>query len=333
MMRLRRDLIDEVGCRTSSDAAEWRLIVKLLRAFDDNAGYRGGVLAIGNFDGVHCGHQQMFAALTRQARERQVPSVVLTFEPHPIEVLRPQEAPPRLTTTEQKAELIADCGVDFLIVYQTDLRLLNLSPDDFFESVVRGEVAASGLVEGPNFFFGRNRAGNIKVLEQLCRRDNLTLEIVPPVFVGAQMASSSAVRDAVARGEVDQANDLLGHRYTVRGLVVKGSVRGRTLGFPTANVTHIATVLPCEGVYAGLVHHNGKGWPAAINLGPNPTFGERRRKFEAHLLGFEGDLYDQSLDIELIQRLRDTRPFANVDELKAQLQADIRNVEAIVKAG
>jgi len=304
--------------------------VKLLRAFDDDAGYRGGVLAIGNFDGVHCGHQQMFATLTRLARERDVPSVVLTFEPHPIEILRPQEAPPRLTTTEQKAELISDCGVDIIIVYQTDLRLLNLSADDFFRTVVMGEIAACGLVEGPNFFFGRNRSGNIKILELLCQREQLTLDVVPPIFVGAQMVSSSAVREAVLTGDVEQAHDLLGHPYTVRGLVVKGSVRGRTLGFPTANVTHIATVLPRDGVYAGLVHHNGQRWPTAINLGPNPTFGERRRKFEAHLIGFSGDLYDQSLDIELLKRLRDTRTFNNVEELKAQLQDDIRTVQQTV---
>ncbi len=305
--------------------------MKLLRSFDDNAGYRGGVLAIGNFDGVHCGHQRMFATLTRIARERNVPSVVLTFEPHPIEILRPQEAPPRLTTTEQKAELIEQCGVDVLIVYQTDLRLLNLSADDFFRTVVMGELAASGLVEGPNFFFGRNRTGTIKVLEQLCQREKLTLDIVPPVFVGAQMVSSSAVREAVVTGDVEVANDLLGHPYSVRGLVVKGAVRGRTLGFPTANVTHIATVLPRDGVYAGRVSHNGQDWPAAINLGPNPTFGERRRKFEAHLIGFTGDLYDQSIDIELIGRLRDTRPFSNVDDLKAQLHDDVRRAIEIVR--
>lgn len=301
--------------------------MKLLRDFDDNAGYRGGVLAIGNFDGVHCGHQQMFAMLTRIARERSVPSIVLTFDPHPIEVLRPQEAPPRLTTTDQKAALIEQCRVDVLIVYQTDLRLLNLTADDFFRTVVIGELGASGLVEGPNFFFGRNRTGNVKLLEQLCQRDGLTLNVVPPIYVGTQMVSSSAVREAILVGDIDVANDLLGHPYAVSGIVVKGAVRGRTLGFPTANLSHIATVLPRDGVYAGVVEHAGQKWATAINLGPNPTFGERRRKFEAHLIGFSGDLYDQTLRIELTRRLRDTRPFANVDELKAQLQDDIRQAQ------
>lgn len=304
--------------------------MKLLAGFEGCSEYRGGMLSIGNFDGVHRGHQQMFASLVSHARELDVPAIVLTFDPHPIEILRPGEVPPRLTTNERKIELIEQCGVDVLITYPTDLRLLNLSPQDFFEAVVLGELDARGLVEGPNFFFGRNRAGDVKVLHQLCQQFGRLLDVVPPVFVGTQMVSSSTVRALIVEGDVTQANDLLGHRYGLRGLVTKGAVRGRTLGFPTANVTHVATVLPRDGVYAGLAYHAGESWPAAINLGPNPTFGERRRKLEAHLLGFTGDLYDQMLDIEFVSRLRDTQTFPNVDALKAQLADDIRHVRQIV---
>jgi riboflavin kinase/FMN adenylyltransferase len=304
--------------------------MKLLAGFEGCSEYRGGMLSIGNFDGVHRGHQQMFASLVSHARELDVPAIVLTFDPHPIEILRPGEVPPRLTTNERKIELIEQCGVDVLITYPTDLRLLNLSPQDFFEAVVLGELDARGLVEGPNFFFGRNRAGDVKVLHQLCQQFGRLLDVVPPVFVGTQMVSSSTVRALIVEGDVTQANDLLGHRYGLRGLVTKGAVRGRTLGFPTANVTHVATVLPRDGVYAGVAYHAGESWPAAINLGPNPTFGERRRKLETHLLGFTGDLYDQMLDIEFVSRLRDTQTFPNVDALKAQLAGDIRHVRQIV---
>lgn len=304
--------------------------MKLLAGFEGCSEYRGGMLSIGNFDGVHRGHQQMFASLVSHARELDVPAIVLTFDPHPIEILRPGEVPPRLTTNERKIELIEQCGVDVLITYPTDLRLLNLSPQDFFEAVVLGELDARGLVEGPNFFFGRNRAGDVEVLHQLCQQFGRMLDVVPPVFVGTQMVSSSTVRALIVEGDVTQANDLLGHRYGLRGLVTKGAVRGRTLGFPTANVTHVATVLPRDGVYAGVAYHAGESWPAAINLGPNPTFGERRRKLEAHLLGFTGDLYDQMLDIEFVSRLRDTQTFPNVDALKAQLADDIRHVRQIV---
>ena len=158
----------------------------------------------------------------------------------------------------------------------------------------------------------------------------LTLDVVPPVFVGTQMVSSSIIRALLLDGDFDQANDLLGHRYCVRGMVSEGAARGRTIGFPTANITHIATVQPRDGVYAGVVNHAGRAWPTAINLGPNPTFGDKRRKFEAHLIGFDGDLYGQEIEVELIRRLRDTQPFPNVEALKAQLQQDIRAVTEIV---
>lgn len=302
--------------------------MKLLSGFEGSNDFRGCMMSIGNFDGVHRGHQHMFACLVRRAREFSVPSVVLTFDPHPIEILRPEQAPPRLTTRERKQELIEQCGIDALIVYATDLRLLNLSPSDFFDAVVVQELDARGLVEGPNFFFGRNRTGDVKILEELCVGAGRLLEVVPPNYVGTQMVSSSCIRSLILEGDVAQANDLLGYRYGIHGTVVKGAARGRTLGFPTANVTHVSTVLPRDGVYAGIAYHDGSSWQAAINLGPNPTFGERRRKLEVHLLDFQGDLYDQKLDIEFVARLRDTQSFPNVDALKAQLQDDIKNARS-----
>ena len=305
--------------------------MKLLHGIGSSDEYRGGFLSIGNFDGVHRGHQQMAACLTRHAKERGVPSVVFTFDPHPIQLLRPQEAPPSLTSLEQKAELMEQAEVDFLVAYSTDLRLLNLSAAEFFQSIVIGEFDACGMVEGPNFFFGRDRAGTVDVLRELCAASNMLLDIVPPVFVGTQMVSSSVIRKSLLDGEIDTATDLLGHRYRIRGRVSSGSERGRELGYPTANVTHVVTVLPRDGVYAGVAHYPGGSRPAAINLGPNPTFGERRRKLEVHLLDFNGDLYDQPLDVELVQRIRETRTFPGVEELKAQLAEDIARVRAVVR--
>ncbi len=305
--------------------------MELLRGFDADAGYRGGFLSIGNFDGVHRGHQQMLASLVRHAQESGAPSAVLTFDPHPIQLLRPNEVPPAICSLDQKAELIEACGVDWLVVYQTDLRLLNLSPEDFFANIVQSEFQARGLVEGPNFFFGRNRAGTVQVLEGLCHSSGLSLEVVPPVFVGTQMVSSSVIRQLLVDGDIETATDLLGHRYRVRGQVSQGSLRGREIGFPTANLTHVVTVLPRDGVYAGIAFHDGQEWAAAINLGPNPTFGEKRRKLEAHLLDFDGDLYNQTIEIEFVARLRDTLPFPDVESLKTQLQSDIEQVRAVVR--
>jgi riboflavin kinase/FMN adenylyltransferase len=272
----------------------------------------------------------MFACLVRHAKEHNVPSCVFTFEPHPIQLLRPEQVPPALTSLEQKAELIAACGVDCMIVYPTDLRLLNLSAEDFFQAVVLGEFDAIGMVEGPNFFFGRNRSGTVEHLGDFCKAATIELDTVPPVFVGTQMVSSSVIRGLLVDGEVEEASDLLGHRYRVAGQVTKGAERGRTIGFPTANLGQVVTVLPLDGVYAGVAVHNGQSWPAAINLGPNPTFGERRRKLEVHLIGFEGDLYDQPLDVDFVSRLRDTLEFADVAALKAQLEQDVQQALAVV---
>jgi riboflavin kinase / FMN adenylyltransferase len=305
--------------------------MKLLRGFSESTEYRGSFVSIGNFDGVHRGHQQMFASLVRHANQANAPSAVFTFEPHPIQLLRPSESPPSLMSLDQKSEMIEACGVDYMVIYPTDLRLLNLAPAEFFESVVIDEFQACGLVEGPNFFFGRDRSGNSDTLTELCAAHELQLDIVPPVFVGTQMVSSSVIRQQILDGNVDDANALLGHRYRVRGQVSKGAERGKTIGFPTANLTHVVTVLPKDGVYAGVAIRDGQKWAAAINLGPNPTFGERRRKLEAHLLDFEGDLYDQSIEIEFVARIRDTQQFPDAISLKAQLEQDVLQVRDIVK--
>lgn len=304
--------------------------LKLLRGFDPAAGYQNGFLSIGNFDGVHRGHQQMLACLVRHARKSGVPSAVLTFDPHPIQLLRPNERPPSLTSLDQKAELIEACGVDYLIVYATDLRLLNLSAEEFFSSVVQEDFKARGLVEGPNFFFGRDRAGTTGILKKLCGDAGISLDLVPPVFVGASMVSSSVIRQLLLDGDVGQANYLLGRRYRVTGRVSPGSERGAKIGFPTANLTHVVTVLPRDGVYAGIVYHGENRYAAAINLGPNPTFGEKRRKIEAHLLDFEGDLYDEPLDLEFVKRIRETIAFPDVEILKRQLQQDVEQTRGVV---
>ncbi len=305
--------------------------MKLLHGFDSSAGYGGGFLSIGNFDGVHRGHQQMFACLTRHARERGVPAVVFTFDPHPIELLRPEHAPPALTSFDQKTQLLEQAGIDFIVVYPTDLRMLNLSARDFFESVVLGEFDASGMVEGPNFFFGHNREGTVQSLEAFCAQTELQLDVVPPVYVGTRMVSSSVVRDLLTNGNDQEAASLLGRNSRLSGRVAPGSERGRLIGFPTANLSHIVTLLPKDGVYAAIAHVKDGPRVAAVNLGPNPTFGEHRRKLEAHLLDFEGDLYGQPIEIEFVRRIRDTQPFSSADALRLQLDQDIEAIRAVVR--
>lgn len=299
------------------------------RGFEQPERFRGGWVTIGNFDGVHRGHQSMLTTLVEQARAASVPAVVLTFDPHPIALLRPQQTPPALCSLEHKLELFERAGVDVAIVYPTDFALLRLTPGEFFRSMVLGQLNARGLVEGPNFFFGRDRSGNVETLRGLCQDAGISLLVVPAVVARDRMVSSSEIRSLIAAGNIADAVEMLGHPYRVRGVVGSGAARGRTIGFPTANLEGIATLLPPNGVYAGVCRIQGTHYAAAINLGPNPTFGESARKFEVHLLDFQGDLYGRTLDVDLVARVRDVVRFGSSDALKQQLQIDLQTVRAL----
>jgi riboflavin kinase/FMN adenylyltransferase len=294
---------------------------------------RQGAVTVGNFDGVHRGHARIIERLVAQARTEDGPAVAFTFDPHPVRLLRPELAPPPLTWIERKAELLARLGIDALVAYPTDQALLDLSPEEFFEQILVTRLAARAIVEGPNFRFGRQRSGTIETLKERCHARDMRLEIVEPLVVEGEIVSSSRVRRLIATGDVATARALLTEPYRIRGLVTHGARRGATLGFPTANIEGIDTLLPAAGVYAGvgIVRVQGSRvggqeesrWSAAINIGPNPTFGDDAVKVEAHLIGFDGDLYGQILEIDFLDRLRDIRTFGSADELKAQLAIDV----------
>ncbi|REJ95947.1 MAG: bifunctional riboflavin kinase/FAD synthetase [Planctomycetota bacterium] len=302
--------------------------------FQNREAYRGGLLSIGNFDGVHRGHQRIISTLTAAARERGRPAVVMTFEPHPIRVLAPDRAPPQLSTLDRKAELLEQLGVDCLIAMPTDRALLDLSPEEFFSQVVRGEIDASGMVEGENFCFGRDRAGTVETLDRLCRESGISLTVVNHVSLGDLTVSSSAVRKAISEGRVAEAVAMLGHPYRVRGRVEPGAARGGAIGFPTANLSGVETLLPADGVYAGVAEVDGVRYAAAVHLGANPTFGETKRKLEVHLIDYSGGpLYDRELAVDLIDRVRGTLDFGDAAALQTQLRADIARVAGIVGEG
>jgi riboflavin kinase/FMN adenylyltransferase len=307
--------------------------MQLLRSIDDlPAELTGGAVTIGNFDGVHRGHARIVERLVAKAREVGGPSIVFTFDPHPVRLLRPDKAPPPLTWTDRKAQLLAELGVTAVVAYPTDEALLALSPAEFFDRVVRQGLSARAIVEGPNFFFGRERAGNIEVLGELCKAAGVALEIVEPLTVGSEYVSSSRVRREVAAGNVDEARRLLTRPYRIRGMVTHGARRGNKIGYPTANVSAIDTLLPAIGVYAGRAIAPTGNWPAAINIGPNPTFGEEVLKVEVHLIGFDGSLYGEPLEVDFLARLRGTQPFASVAELQAQLARDVASAREIAAA-
>jgi len=297
--------------------------MQLLRGLEEIDGIRGGFASIGNFDGVHRGHQAMLNTLISRARSEDVLAIAVTFDPHPIALLKPDAAPPELTTIEHRAELLGRYGVDVTVVLPTDRQLLSLTAEVFFDTILREKLQVRGLVEGPNFFFGRNRSGNITVLRGLCHTHELSFDVVPPVTVDEQLVSSSVIRSLIESGDMAHTVRLLGHAYRLTGRVGQGAQRGRTIGFPTANLMDVTTLIPANGVYSGWVLLDNGRHPAAINIGPNPTFGEAARKIEVHLLDFHGDLYGQSLKVDFVDRIRDVRRFESIEQLQSQLQQDV----------
>jgi len=295
------------------------------------AGLRRGAVAIGNFDGVHRGHARIAQRLVAKARQVGGPAVAFTFDPHPVRILRPQHAPPPLTWTDRKAELLAELEIDALIAHRTDGSFLHLTAREFFDRIVCGALEARAMVEGPNFFFGRGREGDIALLRRFCDEVGMGLDVVEPVLVDGQIVSSSRVRGLVAAGQVAEASRLLTRPYRIRGRVIRGAGRGQQLGYPTANLGEITTLLPAEGIYAGRGFVEGASWPAAISLGPNPTFGEAGLKVEAHLLGFRGVLYDRWIEVDFLARLRDIKRFGSVEELLSEMERDVAATRAIVE--
>ena len=296
---------------------------------------RGGAVAIGNFDGVHLGHLRIVRRLLERAREVDGPAIVFTFDPHPVRILRPEECPPPLTWTERKAQLLAAYGVDKIVAYPTDEALLQLTAREFFDKVVCQALDAKAIVEGPNFYFGHNREGDVALLGQLTKAAGMSLDIVQPLRIEASeqdepLVSSSLIRRLVADGDVARAAELLSAPYRIRGMVTHGAGRGAKLGFPTANLEAVDTLLPKAGVYAGRAWLDGAGVAAAINLGPNPTFGEGHLKVEVHLIDHDEVLYGKALEVEFLTRLREITKFDDQAALVEQLQQDVAQARRVV---
>jgi riboflavin kinase/FMN adenylyltransferase len=256
-------------------------------------------------------------------------AVAVTFDPHPLQLLRPAAFQPLLTTIEHRAELLHAAGADHVLILETSPALLQIGARDFFDRIVEAGLTATALVEGYNFAFGKGREGTTEVLRDLCAAADVPLALVPPQEVDGRPVSSSRVRAELLAGRLDAVRALLGRPYRLAGTVVAGQRRGQTLGFPTANLDQVHTLIPGNGVYVVRAFHGGKAWPAAANVGPNPTFGENARKIEVHLIGFGGDLYGEVITVDFVEKLRETRPFANVQELVAQVRADVERARTI----
>jgi riboflavin kinase/FMN adenylyltransferase len=291
----------------------------------DSQGWPNSAVAVGNFDGLHLGHQALVGRAVGEARRLGGPSVVLTLDPHPARILDPRSAPCALMTLDQKAEALGLMGADRLAVLPFTHETARMSAQDFASQVLVRAVSARCVVVGESFRFGRGREGGARELEALGESLGFEVVALPPVLLGGEPVSSSRVREALAAGDLDTAHALLGRPFAIDGRVVRGDGRGRTLGVPTANLLPDNEALPGEGVYACWACLEGEGrFPAVVNIGRRPTFGGDNSVFvEAHLLGFEGDAYERKLRLELQARIRAERRFRNATELVGQIRADV----------
>jgi riboflavin kinase/FMN adenylyltransferase len=291
----------------------------------------GAVVSIGNFDGIHLGHESILATMRSLRARAAAPALaVVTFEPHPLTVLRPEAVPPRLTPPGLKDALLAERGVDLLVRLPPAPEVLDLSAERFWE-ILRDDVRPAHLVEGGTFNFGKGRRGSIRLLQQWAAGTGVEVNVIEPVSIAlldftVVPVSSSLIRWLLFNGRVRDAAICLGRPFALEGPVVKGHQRGRALGMPTANLDCGGQLVPADGVYAGRCRVNGADYAAAVSIGTMPTFGDNRRQVEAYLLGFEGDLYGSVLRVELLDWVREQRKFAGVDALKAQMAKDLEVV-------
>ncbi len=284
----------------------------------------GTVVTVGTFDGVHLGHMAVLREIAQRAKAQGRKSVLVTFEPHPLVVVNPQAAPPELTSGPERREVLALTDLDYVVFLKFDRRLKEYSPERFVREVLVGRCGMRELVIGHDHGFGKGRSGDVETLRRLGATDGFAVDVVRAVEHAGHAVSSTAIRRAVAGGDLKAAARLLGRPYTLSGRVVQGAGRGRTIGIPTINVADFPDrkLLPPDGVYAARVEWAGGRAGGMLNQGGKPTFGDTRRTLEVHLFGIDEDLYGQWVRVEWVERLRDVERFGSVGELTAQLQRD-----------
>jgi riboflavin kinase / FMN adenylyltransferase len=296
---------------------------------------RGTVVTVGSFDGVHLGHHAVLEEIARRAEAAGRESVLVTFEPHPLEVVNPQAAPPLLTTGPERREILAQTALDLAYFLRFDRRVAAMSPEEFVRHVLLERCGMEELVIGHDHGFGRGRSGDVETLKHLGAVHGFDVDVVPPVDFGDQHVSSSRVRRAVAGGDLGSAAKMLGRPYTVSGLVGHGDGRGRRLGVPTVNLTDVPPqkLLPPDGIYAVEVEWRGGRTGGMMHQGPRPTFADGRRTLEANLFDFEGDLYGEWVRITWVKRLRDVERFTSVEQLQHQMERDRTDALAALAGG
>lgn len=290
------------------------------------------VLTLGNFDGIHLGHREIFRRVVRRAREIGGQSVVYTFVPHPLKILAPEHAPPLINTYDEKEILIEASCIDVLISAPFTRELANLPAHRFVREILVEKVGVSHLVVGYDYLFGKDRSGDVNLLRRMGEYLGFAVEVLDPIRENGEVYSSTRVRKMIREGEVRAVTKVLGRNYNFSGRVVHGFGRGSKLGFPTANLATDKELLPCPGVYAVKVKRGEEILDGVLNIGRNPTFNAAGLFIEVHLLDFSGDLYGEELRVYFVERLRDEIRFAELEQLKRAINNDIARGREILAA-
>jgi riboflavin kinase/FMN adenylyltransferase len=290
------------------------------------------VLTIGVFDGVHLGHKELLTTIKEQARKLNALAGVVTFRYHPDELMSSQKSLPYLTSLNQRINLLKAEGIDLVVTLTFNPELASLEANEFVNLLTK-HLKMQGLVVGPDFALGKGRQGDINYLRKLGREMGFTVTVVPPVTVNNEIVSSTAIRKALAEGDMKRVCNLTGHYFSFTGTVVKGEERGRKLGFPTANLdVHPRQALPPFGIYATLAHIDGKTYQSVTSIGIRPTFSEGRRTIEVYILDFAKDIYGKELKVDFIEKLRDEKRFNSSEDLSKQITEDVKQGKAILNS-
>ncbi len=287
-------------------------------------------VALGNFDGVHLGHQEIIRHTAKTAHSKGREAIVYTFDPHPRLVLNKAPDIPRITTPRERADILEFLGIDVLILAEFTLEFAKQTPQEFVANVLVEELGARHVFIGENYRFGKGRAGTPQTLKQMAPALGFSVHVIPPVMVDNMIVSSSRTREHLARGEIIEANTLLGREFTIEGRVIHGHHRGKSLGFPTANIKPEVKLQPPEGVYAVYCRVGETIYPAVMNIGYNPTFQDRRVQYEVHILDFDQEIYGQIIRVYLVERLRSEVKFESIEQLKAQIGSDVERSRGIL---
>lgn len=287
---------------------------------------RRAVLSVGNFDGLHLGHQKILRQVIACAQQHKAIAGVITFDPHPLKVLRPENAPPMVETIGQRLERFAAIGLDAALVLRFDRALAKLTPEEFVRGVLVDELKTAEVLVGENFRFGHRQEGHVDTLRDLGQRFGFSVQIVEPVIIDNEFVSSTGIRNAIAEGRVSHAAHLLGRPFTLTGEIIRGAGRGSTVLFPTLNLAPAQELLPKVGVYATETCVEGRWYRSATNVGFRPTFDGTLLGVETHLFDFSREVTTGPMEVRFCERLRDERKFSGVAELRAQIATDLRDV-------